>query len=135
MNKLAFLAPLFALATAGVGCTTSDGNSDATLTVTNDSDYIIDELYVTQVDSTNWGANLLGGDGLFPDESITLAVECDFYDAKLIDESGVDCIVHDLDLCANDADWIIRNNTCPVFGAAKAARDAAKAALNASAAK
>lgn len=131
MNKLCFLAPMFALVAAGSGCVTSDDSSDATLRVTNNSDFAIEEIYVTPVDNPDWGPNRLGGDVLLPDESLTLGVRCDFYDAKLIDESGVDCIVRDLDLCANDADWVIRNNTCPVFGAAKAARDAAKAALQA----
>jgi hypothetical protein len=128
MNKLGLLAPLLAIVAAASGCT-SDGNSDATLTVTNKSDFSIVELYVTQVDNPDWGRNLLGGDELLPDEHTTLGVACDFYDAKLIDEDNVDCEVHDLDLCANDADWVIRNNTCPVFGAARAAREAAAKAL------
>jgi len=129
MNKLGLLAPIFAVLAAASGCTTSDGNSDATLTVTNNSDFSIVELYVTQVDNPNWGDNQLGADELLPGEHTVLDVACDFYDAKLIDESNVDCEVHDLDLCANDADWIIRNNTCPVFGAARAAREAAAKAL------
>lgn len=82
---------------------------------------------MTSVGSTTWGPNLLDSDGLAPGESLVLGVDCGTYDALLIDEDGVDCQIHDIDLCLNDATWIIRNNTCSVFGAAKAARDAAAA--------
>lgn len=113
-----------------VGCTTSSG-SDATLRVQNSSDFEIVKLHLTSVGSSTWGPNLLGNDSLRPGESITLGVDCGFYDALLVDDTNVDCELNDLDLCLNDADWIIRNNTCTVFGAAKAAREAAaKAAAN-----
>jgi hypothetical protein len=92
--------------------------------VSNDSDFTIVELYLTDVDSSSWGANLLSGDELRPGEDLTLGVDCGFYDALLVDEDDVDCELHDLDLCLNDADWIIRNNTCTVFGARKAEREA-----------
>lgn len=119
-----FLAPaLAALVTAslGAGCAVQgDGIADATLEVANDSDFVIEELYLTDVNSSSWGANLLRGDVLFPDESIVLAVDCGYYDALLVDEDGVDCELYDLDLCLNDALWVINNNTCSVFGAKKA---------------
>lgn len=82
-------------------------------------------MHVTSVGSSSWGPNLLDGDGLAPGESLVLGVDCDTYDALLVDEDGVDCQINNIDLCLNDADWIIRNNTCGVFGAAKAARAAA----------
>jgi hypothetical protein len=99
--------------------------SDATLSVDNQSDFSIVELHVTQVDNPDWGPNLLGNRPLDPGDSITLGVGCDTYDALLVDESGVDCELHSVDLCLNDADWIIHNNTCTVFAAAKAQREAA----------
>ncbi len=113
-----FLAPaLFAVASLASACVIEgDGVADATIEVANDSDYIIDELYLTGVNSSSWGPNLLGGDGLFPDESIVLAVDCGYYDALLVDETGVECELRDLDLCLNDALWVITNNTCSVFG-------------------
>jgi hypothetical protein len=110
------------------GCIISDDGPDATLTVFNDSDFVIIELNLVRSFSGTWGPDLLGGNDLFPDESITLGVDCDFYDARLIDEDGVECQVLDIDLCLNDADWVIRNNTCTVFGVAKAEREAAKKA-------
>ena len=131
-----FLAPaLLVAASLGAGCAVQgDGIADATLEVSNDSDFVIEELYLTDVDSSSWGGNLLRGDVLFPDESFVLAVDCGFYDALLVDESGVECELHDLDLCLNDALWVINNNTCSVFGAKKTpeAKDASTPAETAS---
>ena len=115
-------AALGSLALAG--CTTSSG-PDATLTVFNDSDFTIIDIRLTRSSNTGWGPNRLGNDVLLPDEQLTLGVNCDFYDAQLVDEDHVTCELQDLDLCLNDAEWVIRNNTCSVFGAAKAAREAA----------
>ena len=123
------LAALGSIALA-TGCV-SDSGPDATLRVQNSSDFAIVELHLTPNFSGSWGPDLLRGDVLLPGESITLGVDCGTYDALLVDEDDVDCELHDLDLCLNDADWIIRNNTCVVFGAVRAAREAAKAAAGA----
>lgn len=131
--NLRLMATLFAVGAATAACTSS--SSDATLRVQNRSDFSIVELYVTPVGKSDWGRNLLGGDVLNPGESTTLLVSCDTYDVRLVDESNVDCEVLDVDLCLNDADWIIRNNTCAVFGIAKAAREAAAKAAAAAATK
>jgi hypothetical protein len=71
------------------------------------------------VDTVSWGPNLLGGDFLAPGEEMTIGVDCDYYDARLIDEDNVECRVYDLDLCLNDAYWRIDNNTCSVFAVNK----------------
>ena len=127
-------AASFALSLAacggGSGTVIIEDSPDAALVVDNQSDFLIEELYLTDVNSSSWGPNLLFGDVLLPDETITLSVDCGFYDALLVDEDGVDCEIDDLDLCLNDAVWVIRNNTCSVFGAAAKAR-AEKAAAEA----
>ena len=100
------------------GCVVStDGTADSSLTVTNESDFTIQEIYLTDVGSSTWGRNLLGGDVLFPGEALALGVECGTYDALLVDETNVQCELSGLDLCFNDAAWVIRNNTCAVFAA------------------
>lgn len=111
---------------AVAGC--SDNGTDATLRVQNSSDFAIVEIHVTSVGSPTWGPNLISGDVLLPGESLLVDVTCDTYDALLVDEDGVDCELRSVDLCFNDAAWVIRNDTCSVFGAARAAREAAKAA-------
>lgn len=108
------------------GCGSS--NDSGTLRVRNDSDFAITEIRVTSVGSTTWGPNLISGDILAPGESLSIDVSCDHYDALLTDESGAQCTIHDVDLCFSTADWIIQNDTCPVFAAARAAREAAQAA-------
>lgn len=120
---------------AFAGCTTDGGvvviDDSASLRVVNDSDFVIEEIYLTDVGSSSWGPNLLRSDVLFPDEELLLGVNCDFYDALVVDEDGVECEITGVDLCANDATWIIRNNTCSVFEAAakvRAVEEAAKAA-------
>ncbi len=108
-------------AALAAGCSSS---SEATLHVENRSDFAIVQLHVTPVGNPDWGPNLLGSTILAPGDSAVLDVSCGTYDALLVDEAGVDCQVHSIDLCLNHADWIIGNETCTVFSAEKAARDA-----------
>jgi hypothetical protein len=133
MKHPALCASLLAAAAASfaAGCTVEEGPgpADASLTVINNSDFVIEEIYLTDVDARGWGANLLGGDVLFPGEDLILDVDCGFYDALLIDEDGVECELESIDLCLNDATWNIYNNTCVAFEAALQARkQAAEAA-------
>jgi hypothetical protein len=125
MKNLMFTSLLAVLGAGAVAAGCDD--ADATLSVENRSDYAIIEIHVTPVGKASWGPNLIDGDVLRPGESVVLGADCGTYDALLVDEAGVDCQIHDIDLCLNDARWIIRNNTCTVFGAAKAAREAAAA--------
>jgi hypothetical protein len=134
LNNLRLLASLCVALGSGAlvaGCTTDTttgpGSTDAALAVHNESDFAIVELHVTQVGNSDWGPNLLGGSALRPGDSISLAVNCDTYDALLVDDSGVDCQLHSVQLCFSSSDWVIQNNTCAVFATAKAARDAAAA--------
>jgi hypothetical protein len=111
------------------GCGDSgNSNDNGALRVRNQSEFAIVEIHVTSVGSTTWGPNLISGDTLDPGQSLTVDVSCDHYDALLVDESGAQCTVSDVDLCANTADWVIQNDLCPVFAVARAAREAAQAA-------
>ena len=120
------LAACASLATF-TACTSggSDGVivDDASLRVVNGSDFVIEEIFLTDVGSPTWGPNLLRGDVLFPDEELLLGVDCDVYDALVVDEDGVDCEINNVNLCLNDATWVINNNTCTVFDAAKKQRE------------
>jgi hypothetical protein len=98
----------------------------ATLRVVNESDFVITEIYLAPVGFPEWGPNLLGGDVLFPGEEFVLGAGCDFYDALLIDEDGVPCEIFDVDLCLNDALWVIRNDTCTIFEATRKQRELEK---------
>jgi hypothetical protein len=97
--KTKLIAPLFLLAIFAQGCIIVDDDGGNAITVYNDSDYIIEDLYITEVDTFDWGPDLLGSAGLFPDESISIDVFCDVYDVKLVDEFGVECEIYDIDVC------------------------------------
>lgn len=105
-------ASLLAVSVSACGGTTADDTVDATLTVRNDSDYDITELYLTLSVSSGWGPDLLNGNDLQPDDSIQLDVSCDTYDVKFVDETGVSCEQDDVDLCFSDSIWTITNSTC-----------------------
>jgi hypothetical protein len=126
MRLLPSIAFLGFVAVATTGCVVvEDDGYDSSLLVSNHSDFEIHEMYVTDVDSATWGPNLLGGAILFPNESVSLAIECGLYDAMMIDETGAVCEVSNIDLCFDDADWVIRNTTCSLFEARAAANAAA----------
>src|SRR5690349_8178581 len=98
MKNLGICASVVAALAFGTACGDDGGTIDATLTVVNESDFVIEEIYLTDVGSSVWGRNLLAGDVLLPDESLTLGVDCGLYDALLVDEDGVDCELHGIDL-------------------------------------
>ena len=114
MKLLTSLALVLSVAS---GCVVADSS----LLVSNRSDFEIHEMYVTPIDSATWGPNLVG-DVLLPGESMYIGLACGTYDAMLVDDTGAVCEVSNLDLCYDDADWIIRNNSCAVFEARAAAK-------------
>ncbi|MBA2544975.1 MAG: hypothetical protein H0V17_35355 [Deltaproteobacteria bacterium] len=115
---------LAALSTSACVVVADDG--DSALFVSNESDFAIHEMYVADIDNPSWGPNLLNGSVLLPEAEIQLSVECGTYDAMLIDETGAACEVSTIDLCFEEADWIITNRTCAIFEARAAAMAAAK---------
>ena len=125
-RTVTFAACLAATASLASGCIITT-DEDSTLTVVNDSDFVIEEINVTEIDNASWGRNLIP-EALFPGEEVEIELDCDIYDARLIDEDGVECFIDGIDLCFDDALWHVRNNSCSVWGAAKKAREAAAAA-------
>ncbi len=89
------------------------------LVVDNQSDFTITEVHLVPVGSSTFGDNLLRGQVLLPGQSLLLGIPCDTYDAQVTDEQGVNCELRSIDLCLNNATWVILNTTCAVFGAAK----------------
>lgn len=100
-------------AALGAGaCVASDG-PDSTLTVANDSSYWIDELYVAEISDPSWGPNLVYN-SLAPGEETTIGVSCGTYDVLVVDETGVECELANLDLCFDDGIWVITDFTLDV---------------------
>jgi hypothetical protein len=111
MRKLACL--LVVLATGCIVDNTDD--SGATLTVKNHSAFEIDELYVTGIGDRSWGPNLVAGDPMRPGDIVDIDVACGTYDAQLVDNTGTTCELDSIDLCFDDATWVISNSTCTAF--------------------
>ena len=124
--KTKLIAPLFLLSVFAQGCVVV--SDDESITLYNESSYVIEDVYITERDTFDWGPNILGGDVLFPGESISVSVSCDLYDVKVIDETGVECVLEGIDVCFGEDDgWVIDNatlDTC-AFGV-KSAENAAK---------
>jgi hypothetical protein len=109
-----FALPILALALTSCIITTDGG--DASITVLNDSDYVLVDIRVSPVGAASWGPNLLRGDALFPGEELTVVLDCDYYDVLVEDELGATCVLADLDLCFSDDLWVIRNSTLDFCG-------------------
>jgi hypothetical protein len=111
--RLTSLATLvFPVMLAATACSDS---SNSSLTVRNDSDFEIDQLFVTGTDHASWGPNLLGNQPLLPGDAVSIDVSCGTFDALLVDETGAQCELDSIDLCFADATWVLNNNTCAVF--------------------
>src|SRR5688572_29105846 len=88
-----------------------DRGEDSSLTIENESNFALAEIRVTRGTSSSWGPNLIAGDILLPGESLTVLLDCDVYDALVVDEDGFGCELLGLDLCFDDAVWVITNRT------------------------
>ena len=98
---------LIALALAATASACTSGGGDSTFTISNDSSYFLDEIHLAPIDSTTWGPNLVG-DGLAPGEDLVITnITCDTYDILVVDETGVDCELQNIDLCFNDDGWVV----------------------------
>jgi len=109
-NTILRWLPLFLVAGALGGCVfvTDD---DASLSIHNRSDFVLTEVRITEVDNPNWGPNLLR-DVLYPGEDLVIVdIDCGYYDALVVDETGTECELDDLDLCFDDQGWVITNTT------------------------
>ena len=78
----------------------------ASVTIVNESEWRLDHLYLSSVDTNEWGADQLGKDVIGKNESFKITdIPCDAYDVKLIDEDGDECVVEDVDLCGSKETW------------------------------
>ena len=96
--KILLIPALFAAAFASPALA---GNLQFTLT--NNSDYTIDELYVSSPDANDWGDDVLGQDtlegGQVANITITGGGDACAYDVKAVDEAGEEHVAESLDVC------------------------------------
>lgn len=101
------------LATAATGCVASDGG-DSSLTISNRSSYFLTEIYVAEVSDPNWGPDLVPGDLAPGEDLIVTNISCGTYDVLVVDDTGVDCELQNLELCFTDDAWVIDDVTLDV---------------------
>ena len=93
-----FAAPVFA------------ADTDAEVNIVNNSSWDIHKLYISSVDTQEWGPDQLGDDAIASGNSYTLtSIPCDAYDVKIVDEDGDECVVAAVALCADKDDWTIED--------------------------
>ncbi len=107
-------------ASATVQAATSSGSTDSNITFRNSSNWAIYRLHMSPVSQSTWGPDQLGahvipaGGG-----SYTLTnIPCNSYDVKLVDEDGDECVVNNVDICADNHTVNITNErllNCQAF--------------------
>lgn len=99
-----------ALLALGAGGCVIDDDGESSVTVINDSDYVIVEINITPSYSETWGPDYLGPDVLYPGDSLTIEyIDCGVYDMRIVDDTGVECVFYDYELCWDNDIWTITN--------------------------
>jgi hypothetical protein len=83
----------------------------ANVTIKNKSEWAIQNFFLSPIEQEKWGADQLGDEVIGTGEQFTLTgVPCDAYDVKLVDEDGDECVVTEVDICAQNQGWVITND-------------------------
>jgi hypothetical protein len=103
------LRPAFALVACLAAAPVFAASSDAAVVIKNNSSWEIHNLFISSVDTQEWGPDQLGDDVISAGGgTYTLTdIPCGAYDVQLIDEDGDECIVGDVGLCASKGSWVI----------------------------
>jgi hypothetical protein len=96
---------LFVLATLVAG---SVAARDASVTIRNESNWDIIQLFLSSTSDHEWGPDQLGLQIIASGESFRLRrIPCDDYDVRIVDEDGDVCILQSVRLCGNRQVWTI----------------------------
>lgn len=114
MKKIKYLFIAFAVLIIGTSATfvASSSNSSAVkvIKVKNTTNFSVDEIYISDPDSDEWGDDLLDPDEvLMPGEVVEVEVDCGTWDVKLVAEDESTCEISKINLCAS-AQWNIVAN-------------------------
>ena len=80
-----------------------------TFTVYNESNYRIEQLYVSNINNIYWGTDLLGNTVMPSHGAIPVAVAPGYYDVKLVDEDGDTCEIDDINFFTSKT-WIMTDD-------------------------
>ncbi len=85
-----------------------EAQKKTTVTVVNQSDWTIVEMYLSPVDEEEWGPDQLADHVIEPGASFKLSgIPCGTWDVRLVDEDEDECVVEGVDICANKETWTI----------------------------
>lgn len=103
------LRTAFALVACLVVAPVFAAGSDAAVLIKNSSSWEIHNLFISSVDTQEWGPDQLGEEVITASGgTYTLTdIPCGAYDVQLIDEDGDECIVGDVALCGSKGSWVI----------------------------
>ena len=111
VRKTLILTSVVIASALSAGCGSDDPDLDSDLTIRNSSSFSFIEINLSPVGELNWGADLLGSDILEPGDVLELSgIACDDYDIRVIDEDTDECILTNVSLCAETAEWVIDNS-------------------------
>lgn len=80
------------------------------VTIVNNSDREIRNVYTSHVDADDWSADLLGDQTIAPGHSATVSgIACDGQQAKLIGEDQDGCFISTVISCGSSGNWSITN--------------------------
>ena len=65
-------------------------DGEGTITVTNDSDITLDEVYSSTCDDDEWGDDLMGVELLEPGEAVDITVDAGCWDLRAVAEDDQD---------------------------------------------
>lgn len=81
---------------------------NATVTVANQSEWVIAQFFLAPTETDEWGPDQLGESVIGKGESFKLTdIPCNTYDVRLVDEDEDECIVEAVDICGGKGTWTI----------------------------
>lgn len=86
-------------------------DTDATVVINNGSSWALHHLYISSVDTQEWGPDQLGDAVIANGQEFTLNnVPCDAYDVKVVDEDGDECVINAVALCVDSDKWTVTDD-------------------------
>ena len=106
LKRLLTTGTLLLAAMFGTSAVAAAQTWTTTFTVVNGSRYRIDHLYVSPVNYAKWGYDRLGNYVLAPGYRYELPIVRGWYDVKLVDKDGDQCVLRNIDFTNGDT-WMI----------------------------
>jgi|JI10StandDraft_1071094.scaffolds.fasta_scaffold398485_2 hypothetical protein len=105
---LGCMTPSPASGVAGEG--SSGGDSASSITFRNRSRWDIHRINMSPVSQSTWGVDHLGSGILRAGQDFSLHnIPCNSYDLRLIDEDGDQCVLNNVNVCAENSGVTITN--------------------------